>query len=118
MAKARGQIFEANEWFKDTFMVNDKQAEAWTLIGNLHMAKEEWLLAQKKFEQILEYDRDDTYALLSMGNIYYEAKFEKKEKAKHYLDLAMKFYWRVLQLDPTNIYAANGVGMVFAGNVC
>lgn len=80
MAKARGLIYEASEWFKDTFIVNDKQPEAWSLIGNLHMSKEEWLPAQKKFEQILEHDRNDSYSLLSMGNIYYAAKFEKKDK--------------------------------------
>jgi RNA polymerase-associated protein CTR9 len=31
-----------------------------------------------------------------------------------YLKLAMDFYFKVLQQDPSNIYAANGVGIVFA----
>jgi RNA polymerase-associated protein CTR9 len=30
------------------------------------------------------------------------------------LKLAYDFYWKVLQTDPTNIYAANGVGVFFA----
>ena len=80
MARASGQIYEASVWFKDVFTVNDKNLDAWCLLGNLHLQKEEWLPAQKTFERIIEQSRTDPYAHLSLGNIYYAAKFEKKER--------------------------------------
>lgn len=50
----------------------------------------------------------DHYALLALGNIFYAAKFEKKDKEDKYMKLAMDYYWRVMKDDPQNIYAANG----------
>lgn len=113
MAQAKGLLFEANEWFKDANKINEKLFDAYSLRGNLHQQKEEWFPAQKAFEKILEIDRTvcyisyfslifskDTYALLSMGNIYYKARKEKKEKEEKYLKLAHDFYWKVLQTDP------------------
>lgn len=80
MAQTRGQIYEASVWIKDAFTSNPKLPEAWALLGNLHLQKDDLLNAQKKFEKILESDRHDVYALLSLGNIYYNAKFDKKDK--------------------------------------
>jgi hypothetical protein len=45
-------------------------------------------------------NRHDNYSLVALGNIYYQAKFEKKEKEERYLKLALEFYWKVLQRDP------------------
>lgn len=44
-------------------------ADAWALIGNLHLAKQEWGPGQKKFERILKNPetKGDTYSLLSLG---------------------------------------------------
>lgn len=36
------------------------------------------------------------------------------EKEAKYVRLANDFYWKVLQKNPSNIYAANGIGIVFA----
>jgi len=66
------------------------------------------------FEKILENDQCDLYSLLALGNIYYAAKFDKKEKEERFLKLAMSFYWKALQLDSSNIYASNGVALIFA----
>ncbi len=49
--------------------------------------------------------------MLALGNLYYNAKFEKKEKEERYLKLALEFYLKVLQRDPKNIFAANGMCM-------
>lgn len=65
--------------------VNQSHADAWSLIGNLHMSKCEWAPAQKKFEYILklpEY-RDDPYSFVALGNIWLETLssiHRKKEK--------------------------------------
>eukprot|EP00027_Filamoeba_sp_ATCC50430_P019560 CAMPEP_0168540906 /NCGR_PEP_ID=MMETSP0413-20121227/529_1 /TAXON_ID=136452 /ORGANISM="Filamoeba nolandi, Strain NC-AS-23-1" /LENGTH=835 /DNA_ID=CAMNT_0008570677 /DNA_START=98 /DNA_END=2605 /DNA_ORIENTATION=+ len=110
MAKKQGLMYEANEWYKDTFMVTDKNPDVWAMMANLHLSKDEWLPAQRKFEKILhEMEKD--------GNIYYNAKAsgaEKKEREEKYLRLAYDFYWKVLQMDNSNIYAANGVAICCA----
>jgi len=82
MARDKGHIYEASEWFKETFMISPNDVSAWSLLGNLHLAKDEWLPAQKKFEYVLAQpeNKNDPYALLSLANIYYSAKFDKKEK--------------------------------------
>ena len=79
---ANGLIFR----FKETFMIQPNDVSAWSLLGNLHLTKDEWLPAQKKFEYILaqQENRNDPYALLSLANIYYSAKFDKKEKVRFY----------------------------------
>jgi len=72
----------------------------------------------KKFERILQNDRQDYYSLLSLANIYRSAVI-KDEKRDRYRNLAKEFYLKVLAKDPKNIYAANGLAIVEAerGNV-
>eukprot|EP01114_Cavostelium_apophysatum_P004221 TRINITY_DN1439_c0_g2_i1.p1 TRINITY_DN1439_c0_g2~~TRINITY_DN1439_c0_g2_i1.p1 ORF type:complete len:1096 (-),score=375.65 TRINITY_DN1439_c0_g2_i1:61-3174(-) len=114
ISQVRGQIYEASTWFKEVFTTDVKSPEAWSLIGQLHLSKDELLQAQKKFEKILETNRHDVYSLLSLGNIYYGGKFDRKDKEDRYLKHSFDFYWKVLQMDPNNIYAANGLGIYFA----
>ena len=52
MARDRGQIYEASDWFKEALQINQDHPDAWSLIGNLHLAKQEWGPGQKKFERI------------------------------------------------------------------
>ena len=54
IARDRGQIYEASNWFKEALQINNEHPDAWTLIGNLHIAKLEWGPGQKKFERILK----------------------------------------------------------------
>lgn len=54
MARDRGQIYEASDWFKEALQINNEHPDAWSLIGNLHLAKMEWGPGQKKFERILK----------------------------------------------------------------
>ena len=43
-------------------------ADAWTLIGNLHLSKQEWGPGQKKFERIIKTTNDkDSYSILAIG---------------------------------------------------
>jgi lipoprotein NlpI len=68
----------------ETFAINESHPEAWCLLGNLHLQKEEWQPGQKKFEHILKIASSDPYVLLSLGNIFYAAKFDKKDRAEKY----------------------------------
>ena len=68
MARDRGQIYEASDWFKEALQINQDHPDAWSLIGNLHLAKQEWGPGQKKFERILSRPttKDDPYSLIGM----------------------------------------------------
>ncbi|KAJ8982269.1 hypothetical protein NQ317_007241 [Molorchus minor] len=55
MARDKGHIYEASDWFKEALRINTEHPDAWSLLGNLHLAKAEWGPGQKKYERILKY---------------------------------------------------------------
>ena len=59
-------------WLSCDYSPFQDHADAWALIGNLHLAKQEWGPGQKKFERILKNPetKGDTYSLLSLGNVW------------------------------------------------
>lgn len=117
MARDRGQIYEASDWFKEALQVNNEHPEAWSLIGNLHLVKQEWGPGQKKFERILNTTPQDPYSLIALGNVWLQTLHiptKDKEKFVRNQDRALAMYKQVLRHDPRNIWAANGVGAVLA----
>uniref|UniRef100_H2YEL2 Uncharacterized protein n=1 Tax=Ciona savignyi TaxID=51511 RepID=H2YEL2_CIOSA len=119
MARDRGQIYEASEWFKEALQINSEHPDAWSLIGNLHLAKQEWGPGQKKFERILKHEQtqNDAYSMLALGNVWLQTLHnptKDKEKEKRHQDRALAMYKQVLRNDPKNIFAANGIGAVLA----
>ena len=48
-----GNYSESNEWFTEVLDVDKDNANAWSLMGVVHMKKNEWKPAQKKFERVL-----------------------------------------------------------------
>ncbi|RWS11596.1 RNA polymerase-associated protein CTR9-like protein [Dinothrombium tinctorium] len=119
MARDRGQIYDASDWFKEALQVDQDNPDAWSLIGNLHLAKQEWGPGQKKFERILKQDAtaQDTYSQIALGNVWLQTLHQPtkdKEKDKRHQDRALSLYKQVLRLDPKNIWAANGIGAVLA----
>lgn len=64
------------EMFVVFFFLQKKKSQdhpdAWSLIGNLHLAKQEWGPGQKKFERILKQPstQNDTYSMLALGNVW------------------------------------------------
>ncbi|XP_033095970.1 RNA polymerase-associated protein CTR9 homolog [Anneissia japonica] len=119
ISRDRGQIYEASDWFKEALSINQDHPDAWTLIGNLHLAKQEWGPGQKKFERIIKQTstQNDTYSLLALGNVWLQTLYQPtrdKEKEKRHQDRALMMYKQVLRLDKRNLYAANGVGSILA----
>ncbi|XP_038047664.1 RNA polymerase-associated protein CTR9 homolog [Patiria miniata] len=119
MARDRGQIYEASDWFKEALQINQDHPDAWSLIGNLHLAKQEWGPGQKKFERILKQPatQNDSYSLLSLGNVWLQTLYQPtrdKEKEKRHQDRALAMYKQVLRNDGRNLYAANGIGAILA----
>jgi len=119
MARDKGQIYEASDWFKMALQIDQDHPDAWTLIGNLHLAKQEWGPGQKKFERILKQPAtaNDTYALVALGNVWLQTLHipsRDKTKEKRHQERAIAMFKQVLRIDPRNIYAANGIGCVLA----
>lgn len=119
MARDRGQIYEASDWFKEALQVDTDHRDAWSLIGNLHLAKQEYGPGQKKFERIINKDSTtlDTYSHIALGNVWLQTLHvpnKDKEKEKRHQDRALALYKTVLRSDPRNIWAANGIGSVLA----
>ena len=59
--------------------------DAWSLIGSLHLAKQEWGPGQKKFERILQrpQTKDDAYSLIALGNVWLQTLHQPmKDKEK------------------------------------
>ncbi len=67
MSRDRGKILDASEWFKDALQINPEHPDVWSLIGNLHLAKDELGLAQRKFERILRTNKNDAYSQIALG---------------------------------------------------
>merc|ERR1719330_1477123 len=119
MARDRGQIYEASDKFKDALQISNEDPDAWSLIGNLHLAKMEWGPGQKKFERILKQPAtaSDAYSHIALGNVWLQTLHQPtkdKDKEKKYQDRALAMYKSVLRNDPKNIWAANGIGAVLA----
>ncbi|XP_046910876.1 RNA polymerase-associated protein Ctr9 [Dermatophagoides farinae] len=119
MARDLGQIYEASDWFKEALQVEKDHPDAWSLIGNLHLAKQEYGPGQKKFERILnqESTNQDTYSIVALGNVWLQTLYQPtkdKEKERRHQDRAIQMYRQALKIDPKNIYAANGIGCVLA----
>lgn len=79
----KGDIQQALLLFKESIAVNQNSPDPWTLIGNVHMTKEEWGPAQKKFEHILKLTSNtDVYSFVALGNIWLEMLFSSKTHEK------------------------------------
>ncbi|OWF42944.1 RNA polymerase-associated protein CTR9 homolog isoform X2 [Mizuhopecten yessoensis] len=123
MARNRGQIYEASDWFKEALQINQDHPDAWSLIGNLHLTKQEWGPGQKKFERIISRPntKNDAYSLIALGNVWLSSLHQPmrdKDKEKRHQDRALAMYKQVLRNDDHNIWAANGIGCVLAHKGC
>uniref|UniRef100_A0A0N5AFT6 TPR_REGION domain-containing protein n=1 Tax=Syphacia muris TaxID=451379 RepID=A0A0N5AFT6_9BILA len=119
LARDKGQIYESSVWFKEGMSVCQTHADAWLLIANLHMSKNEWAPAQKKFEYVMKLTEhhNDPYSFVGLGNVWLETLFSitrRKEKDKDYRERALNMYSKALKVHPKNLYAANGIGCILA----
>lgn len=75
-------------------------------------------------ETLVKYDSHDFYALISLGNLYmFIARDTKKspnpkerEKSRQSYLKAIQLFQKVLQVDPMNVFAAQGLAIAFAEN--
>lgn len=119
MARDKGLIFVASDFFKDALKINTENPDTRSLLGNLHLAKMQWTLGQKNFETILKNPAtsQDAYSLIALGNFWLQTLHQPnrdKDKEKKHQEKALQIYKQVLRTDPRNIWAANGIGAVLA----
>ena len=77
---------------------------------------------QRHYKHTLQkFDKHDTYSLVGMGNIHLATAREMrrdteqdKEKRRKIYDRAVEFFNKVLELDPRNAYAAQGIAIALA----
>lgn len=80
------------------------------------------LLSEHNKETLTKYDSHDLYALISLANLYLIIARDLKraqspkdiDKSKQSLLKAIQLYQKVLQIDPLNCYAAQGIAICFA----
>lgn len=116
MARDKGLIFVASDYFKDAQKINMNHPDTRSLLGNLHLAKMQWTLAEKNFDAVMK-QRQDSYALIARGNYYLQCVHQPirdKNKDIQNLKMALKTFTEVNRLDAKNIWAANGIGSVLA----
>lgn len=115
---------DANELFsqnKDNLEV--RAFYSWYLKHNKKNAKEnnDIETAHNK-ETLVKYNSHDLYALISLGNLYCiiaraekkSAKVKEQESSKQSYLKAVQLFQKVLQLDAFNVFAAQGIAIVFA----
>lgn len=115
LLRDRGDEAAAIKKFEHALEVDPNCAEACLLQGNIHLRKREWSFAQKKFERVMGMPglKNDPYAFLSMGNIFMSNLGEKNRYTKN-MSLSEGYYKKTIQTHPSNIYAANGLGIMVA----
>lgn len=80
------------------------------------------LLTTHNKDTLTKYDSHDLYALISLANLYLIIARDLKktqspkdmEKSKQSFLKAIQLYQKVLQIDPLNCYAAQGIAICFA----
>lgn len=100
MARDKGQIFVASDFFKDALKINTENPDTRSLLGNLHLAKMQWTLGQKNFETILKNSATstDSYSLIALGNFWLQSLHtptREKDKEKKHQQRALEIYRQV-----------------------
>ena len=77
--------------------MNHDHPDAWSLMGNLHLAKQEWGPGQKKFERIINNTAtaNDSYSLIALGNVWLQTLHQpirEKEKEVRSQDRALGMF--------------------------
>ena len=72
-------------------------------------------------ETLVDYNSHDSYALISLANIYCAMARDLKgakedEKRRKYFIRAIELYTKALSIDPKNVFAAQGLGIVYIEN--
>eukprot|EP00798_Chlamydomonas_sp_ICE-L_P008150 gene8150-1403_t len=122
IARRTGALGEALSWAQRALNLQGGHSDALALMSQLYMDRREWKLANDMIKRLLE-DRNnakDSYGHLAYGNLNMamapsdRRKDADSKKAEERLVKAMDEYSKVLRAEPSNVFAANGLGAVMA----
>ncbi|KAG0229417.1 protein required for normal CLN1 and CLN2 G1 cyclin expression [Actinomortierella wolfii] len=119
IAQNRGNYEQAASLYKEVFgMIDNKNVDAWTLMGMLQLKQNQIRNSRKTLERVVrEINRHDVYALLALGNNQLTMAREEKENMAAKQEMykkAFEFFDKVLKIDAMNAYAANGIAISLA----
>jgi len=124
---AAGRPLEAIGWAEKACMVHPRSADAYCQLGNLYLQVHELKKAEGTFGQVLKKApgcEHDTYATCQLGWIQLllaasgaaaSATLTQACSTREgglLVDKATEFFRKALELQPNNVYAANGIGVV------
>ena len=109
-----GNIQNASIWLSRALDIDDLDPDANISLGDLHNRTGNAEQAKKCYEKVIKDNKHDPRGMLSLGNFYFDHLDKKSSKYVSHLDHSNKFFWNTLNEDHLNIYAATGLGMVFA----
>ena len=115
LARTRGDYTKALEYTRTAISNDKKPINALCQKGSLEAELGEVKKALETFNKvIMQYSHHDIYALLAMGNQYYESALTSKEGLENNLKRAVQYFLKVISLDEYNCFAAIGVGIILA----
>ncbi|EFJ08114.1 hypothetical protein SELMODRAFT_161156, partial [Selaginella moellendorffii] len=119
MAEARNNLSLSMELVQKGLKEDDNDVDILSFRGSLELKADEWLKAKDTLKGIQSVsDGKDSFSNLALGNWNYFAatrseKRDPKLEATH-LEKARELYQKVLTQKSNNMYAANGLGIVFS----
>ncbi|XP_066348969.1 protein CTR9 homolog [Miscanthus floridulus] len=120
IAKQRNNVQLSIELIGDALKMDEKNPNALSMLGSLELQSDEtWLTAKEHFRNAKEVTKGDTYSLLQLGNWNYFAANRPEKKAPKieatHREKAMELYQsQVLKQHRSNMFAANGIGILYA----
>lgn len=119
IAKGRNNLQLSIELVNEALKVNGKYPNALSMLGDLELKNDDWVKAKETFRAASDAtDGKDSYATLSLGNWNYFAALRNEKRAPKleatHLEKAKELYTRVIVQHTSNLYAANGAGVVLA----
>ncbi|KAG2650481.1 hypothetical protein PVAP13_1NG163900 [Panicum virgatum] len=120
IAKQRSNVQLSIELIGDALKIDEKNPNALSMLGSLELQSDEtWLTAKEHFRNAKEATKGDAYSLLQLGNWNYFAANRPEKKAPKFeathREKAMELYQsQVLKQHCSNMFAANGIGILYA----
>nr|CAB3449738.1 unnamed protein product [Digitaria exilis] len=120
IAKQRNNVQLSIELIGDALKIDEKNPNALSMLGSLELQSDEsWLTAKEHFRNAKEATNGDAYSLLQLGNWNYFAANRPEKKAPKFeathREKAMELYQsQVLKQHRSNMFAANGIGILYA----
>ena len=117
LLKTQGNYTKALEHTRKAISYEKKPVNSLCQKGALEAELGEARKALETFNKvIMEHSHHDLYALIAMGNQYYEVALRSKDEDHFQQNLkrALQYYNKVISLDEHNAYAAVGISIVLA----